>query len=268
MNNGFEIVRVQEQPEYQELFDMGGLLGERVQELANQEYAARVEDDCADLITTLLEDYWKPRVTEGPKDWSPKAAKQVGQNGVVRLCEALKAGELPETESFIRGSTEFAWEKAFLPTDNDIRHALQDALNKVSHEYGLSDVWLPLLQDAEDEAAEVSNILNSLMHKVGGWVEHFQPYQIQFNFIMSQKVFELMWGSKRLDRKALNREFEYLRDAVMDAFWKILGKEMKADDPSSRVEWLKEWNEMLRDKLRVEAAQAEMLDYLKGRTYP
>lgn len=270
MIHGFEIIKVQDQPEYEKLFDMGGNLGERVQEMADQDYASRIEGDgdCGTLIHYLIEDYWDRAAEEGPKAWSPKPPKAIGPLGLNRLCKALRDGELPETESIIRDATYYAWDKAYLPTENDIRYALQDALSQVPHDYGLSDVWMPLLNDAENEADEVSDILESLMHTVGGFVEHFQPYQIQFNFMKSRKVGALQEADKDLDRRALDREFEYLRDAIMETFWEILEKDMKAADPPNRVEWQKEWVELLKDKKRVQAAQIEMLDYLKGLTYP
>jgi len=274
MRNGYENIDVRQQPEYQELFDFAGELGEQVFDVVGDRMTRFEVEDYEDFLEDLLGAYWQPGAEEGPKSWSPLLPTEVGPQGLHILAEALKEGELNLTDMFIRDSMTFAWEKALLPTDNDIRDALNEAKEKVELDLDLGSIWEPLYDLVPDYSVYDysgpdgrEKIIEALMGRVyWGYGMEGKPI-INFSFANAQPVGILRSADKEISMDELNREFVFLRDRLMEAFWEALAKEMKKSDPDNRVEWRAQWREELKDKPKVEAVQKELLEYLKGRRF-
>lgn len=270
MNNGFEVLDVREQPEYQEMFDFAGELGEQVINAAGDQYGGLLEASaCWDILSDLLSDYFYSDADEGPKDWSPKLPQKVGHRGIELLCDALRKGDLNETDMFIRDSLTFAWEKAYLPTDDDIDHAVNEAKEWMGREYpDLGPIWEPLYEQPPFSTFDTeSKVVEGLMGKIDWAYGMSGKLVLTFNFIDAAPVWLLQSIDKKLSKDERDQELVFLRNSFMKIFWKTLQMTMDDSNADNRVDWRKQWKEELKDKPKVEAVQKELLEYLKGRRY-
>jgi hypothetical protein len=263
MNKGHEVINLYDHPKYQERFDFADELGETATNHADEHYRQVLEESCDDVLVDLLGPLYSHQFEETPKDWSPHPPKKVGPNGLKRLCEALRKGRLHVTDQFIRDSLTFAWEDALSPDNGDIDYALSEAKEKFQGDWIQEEIWDPVLEKVPFYKGPdgPENIAKDLMRFVS---QSGLNRAILFDFGVSPPVLALRRG-QRVSWPALDQELAYIRDLVMDEFFKKLEKIMDDSDPTNRVNWAVQWRADLRDEKRVKEVQAELLDYLKGR---
>jgi hypothetical protein len=270
MKAGFERIKIQDDPRWNELFDFGGELGEKAQDFAAEHVSGVLEMECWNVVTDLLGDFYRGSgYEESPKAWSPKLPTAVGDIGVDRICDGLRKGYLARTGQFIQDSLAFAYEKAILPDQSDVHDALLEASDTVEQEFELADLWTALIETGvpkdADERQSATNILEMLLQKTGydvEWPGHFMF--VTFRFLDAWPSLQIQEIDKSVTVPMLDREFVRLRDAVMTEFFKIIEKELKEADPETRMNWRSLWKRMLKeDKETVKDVQTELLEYLR-----
>lgn len=278
-------IELTEQPGWSE-WDPAGELGNRISDLAWEHFTGHISEGiCEEQILDLAAAARGTRKTK--QDWS---SRRISTDDAELICVALRDGnpDLELTRATLVGALTEAYEEALMPSDQDIRDAVDAAIEKMAETYDLDqDFWAPLL----DKGAEPEEIVREFFeHTIGGvfagrqvtyerkpgWYERY----LVFDFWKSSPVKALLkalpedWDM-RSTLLSLEGDFKTIIDAFLSRFFEALSKEMKAGDPTNRLEWRRIWKDIVSGRRApgsggyavgheptLEDVRKEMLSYL------
>jgi len=251
----------------------------RVQGFSDSYYQTMKQepDACESLIEDILGKYYKSDVDEGPREWTPRAKKVVGPEGVKKACGGLHDGSLEEVSGLIGQVVQFMYEDALSPHEGDISYALDETkeyfLEKPDLDY---EIWDPLIDKLMEGKkgdwssrlrAAKRSIMLGLLNKIQytGEEKHHE-YYIEFDLMGAQEVVDLIHAWPVEDRAWVEdalrfHEFKAFQNEFMSRFFEELKKDMDEGDPENRTDWRGHWQ--AKDQAQVEVARKEIFEYLK-----
>lgn len=201
------------------------------------------------------------------------------------IYEAMRKGTLESFDTLIRDWLSYTWERAYIPTDEDIEGALDDATEYIAAR------WTSYLGDYEGlwEIAEtipgtpaqfIKNLIDSSSwyFRKPGWYDRYvilDPGQsslvdrLLHQPIQAQKTGVLEWTpALEIPKEEIARELDaFYRDieeTVIGQMFRALKTTMSGTDYGNRTDFNKMWKEILEtDPKRIKEAKKELKQFLR-----
>lgn len=277
MRKGFyprQEINLTERPEWSE-YDMAGMLGN----LAAEQGWQMVSDMDCDTMSDLAEDVLSHGVRK--KKW-----KIIGDEEQRAICEAFKRG--PGLEAFrqlVSDAAVWSVEAAYMPTKSDLQDALENAIEIHSRGIDLGDyeTLQRVVGDGSDYSflsALLGNATIEIQHEDGMYDRTliYDPFDNEYarNLVRHPPMSEPQ-GRGVLDwmpsealvipnaevKTDLTRLFAELKEPLVKILFSDLKQYMEDIDVSNRIDFYKQWKNMLEDGLEVKVAQKELKGFLK-----
>jgi hypothetical protein len=203
--------------------------------------------------------------------------------------QVKRSSKLEETKQAITDALGWMYEEAAMPSDGDIKDALELAKGTVAMEFDLGeDLWAPVIELESErrwpqapqrrgpkewrpprkagEKAVIRMVIEELMTRVDydrkeGWYDRY----LVFDFRGAQAVHNLLsrseWTAEQIVPR-LQEEFKGLMNDVVANTFFFLKKIMDDIDVSNRTDWRKAWKSMLSSGIAT-SVQKEMYAALK-----
>lgn len=215
-----------------------------------------------------------------------KKRSRVSEDETKAIFEAMKRGELETFEYLIRDWLSWTWEKAFIPTDNDIRDALDKAIDSIGDEWRshMGD-YDALWAIAETIGPTPTLFLKELIgtsvvyEREPGWHDRYLVFDPELSLLVTNLLLQPIQAPEKgvlewtppleIPKEDIKNEIEVffkgMEDTVIGEMFRALKKDMDEADPDNRTDFNWMWKDILEtDPERVKAAKKELKEFLKG----